>query len=328
MIKSFLNFILIILIFASSVAYTLYKLENPEFLAAQARQVNLYGRISTQFDSLVPSDTGLSVPLTKEETKEILTFAIDGQTFYDFLGKYLTNQVNWLTGKSNTYNFSYDLTAVKNRAQDKTTEIAIARYNDLPVCQSNQLRTWDAAKTFPTCQLPSSSSTTQSDVNAMLQSQVSSFFSGNNSQGKENVANSFTLGSPSPKLESWRSAITTITKGMYLTWLITLGFLLLYLLILRTRAFKSLAFIFIVVGLLQIAFSFVAWGWFARAMGDVIANTGAAALAPIITDAIGVTAEVLKTIMGSLSIITLGIGGVMLILAIYFGLRKPKILSI
>ena len=63
-------------------------------------------------------------------------------------------------------------------------------------------------------------------------------------------------------------------------------------------------------------------------MGDVIANTGAAALAPIITDAIGVTAEVLKTIMGSLSIITLGIGGVMLILAIYFGLRKPKILSI
>jgi hypothetical protein len=327
-IKGLFNLVLIGLIFLSSVAYTLYKLEDPNFLAEQARKVNLYGRISNQFDNFMPEDFNFVFSLTKEETKSILTYAVDGQTFYDFLGKYLTVNVDWLTGKTNDYNFTYDVTAIKNRARDRSTEIAITRYNNLPLCQANQLRTWNATTAFPVCRLSNTASTTQSDVENMLSTQINTFFTSTNEQGQPIITDTMKLTQPSSELSSWKNSVSTITKGMYITWLITLGFLILYLLVLRRRAFWPLAIIFLIVGLLQIGFSFIAWGWLARALADAFTGTSAASMSSVIADAIGVTMEVLKTIMGSLSIYTLGIGGIMLILAIFFAVKKPKVLPV
>lgn len=317
--------ILVVLIFLSTLGYTIYRLEDADFLVSQARSVNLYARLSNEFGQVLPANTNFIFKLTDDETKQILTYAIDGQTFYDFLGQYLKVNVDYLSGKTSDYNFSYDLTAVKNRAQDKATEITLARYNDLPVCQSNQLHSWNASTAFPVCQLPSDASLSQDDVNGMLTNQVGSYFT--SSSGLK-IGNTFTLTQPSDRLAAWRSTTTRVTHGIYLIWLATLAFLFLYLLILRRRAFWSLAFIFIIVGLLQIAFSFIAWGWLARTIADLFANTGAKQVSSAIADIAEVTMDVLKTIMGTLSIYTLGAGGAMLLLAIYTSLRKPKILPV
>lgn len=328
MIKTLLNFILIVLIFVSTVGYTLNRLQDPEFIITQAREVNVYGRVTNFLPTLFPATEIPGLPLSQADQILIITSAINGETFYDFLNKYLTFHLGWFKGEIKEYQFEYNFIQAKARAETKTTEILLTRYNQLPLCRANQLRGWDASTTFPECKLSNEIVTVDSDIGKMFASLSKNFINATDSAGKEIFPSVMVLDSPSNNLIQARQFITTTNKIVNAIWLITAIFLALYLVILRRRAFFPLAFIFIVVGLLQIGFSYIAWDWLARALVDFFADSDLKEMLALIAEVVATSLEFLKTIMGSLSIISLTTGAISLLIGIILNFRKPKVISL
>lgn len=313
MIKSLLSFILIWLIFLSTLGYTLSRLEDPAFLASQARKVNIYGRLSTQLPALLPKELVDSSPLSRDEWADVIRASIDGSTFYSFLDGYLAAEIKWLTGRSDQLNYSYSLVTIKEKAGNELTQKLLVHYDNLAPCKPTELKNWQNDKGFPVCKLPSS------NVKAADTTRILSAVS---AKTIADLPGSFSVESSPNQLKA-RTAVMKVVYYTNIIWGITALFLVLYLLILRRRAFFPLAGIFLVVGLLEIGFSLIAWDWLLKNIADWLGGKLDASLLPLLVDFSGAIMEVFKTILGNASIFTLIFGGVMLILGLYGKFRHP-----
>lgn len=314
MIKGFFTLILTTLLFLSSLGYVLYTIKQPEFLTAQAREVNFYGRL-TNPNNLSPllehSDANFGLDAT--DTTDVIKAAIPGDTFYDFLGKYLTSTLDYLTGKSSDPAFSYDLASIKLAAQDQLAAKYTVVYKNLPVCQPSQVRTWTLSKGLPSCQLPAGS-LSESAINSQLRELADTSIG--------NIPDSITREAASSNMAKQRTTVMKILSVVRLVWLATAVFVLLFMVILRRKSFFSLAGAFLLVGVVEVGFSLIAWDWLGKAIAETIAGGETKALAPLITDFATAVLEVLKTIMGNISIVFLSLGALMIILGFIF---RPKV---
>lgn len=315
MLKSFLSFLLIILLFLSTLGYAAKNLENPEFLIEQSRKTNLYGRLTGQIQTMVPKETQDGTKLSKEEMTEIIIKVIDAETFYKVLEQYLNATLGYVSGKSEQLNFSYDLATIKQNAVEEITQKALAKYAALPVCQQKELGSWDPEKEFPTCKLPEGN---------VKDNDIERIFKKSATEGISSLPANISVTEPSESLQRTRKTVMTVNQIVTVVWGLTVLIVALMLLLLRGKAFRPLAVTFIIVGLLQIGFSLIAWDWIARAVGEFFGGSDAAALAPIITDIVATILEMLKTTLGNISIVTLGIGVMFLVLAIVHWFHRPK----
>jgi hypothetical protein len=315
MLKSTLSFFLIILLFLSTLGYTAKSLENPEFLVEQSRKANLYGRLTNQVQLIVPKETQEATTLSKEEMTEIIITVIDAETFYTVLEEYLTAVMGYLKGSSDGLQFSYSLTSIKQKAADEITQKALAKYAALPVCGQKELSTWDPEKEFPTCKLPEGN---------VKDNDIERIFKKSATEGVANLPEAISVTNPSESLKSARGVVMRTNQIVTIVWGLTALIVALMLLLLRAKAFRPLAVTFIIVGLLQIGFSLIAWDWIARAVGELFSGSDAAAVAPIIADIVATVLEILKTTLGNISIVTLGIGVMFLVLAIVHWFHRPK----
>jgi len=318
MIKAFFSFILIILLTASTIGYTVNQLQKPKFLTTQAREINLYGRVSGQLNSLIDDKKIKDLPLNKADLIDVIKTAVDAETFYQFLDGYVNAYLDWLTGRSDTLVFHYDLIAIKDRARDKAVERLLSNYANLPTCQANQLKNWQITTGLPSCKL-AESNVRSNDIETSLRSQVESKLI--------LIPDQFTPATPSATQLQYRSLAMQGLKTIHLTWIATAGFLVLFILILRRQAFGTLAAIFLVAGLIEIAFSLIGWDWLGKNIVDLLGNVGANYTA-IITTLLGAILEVMKTILGNLSIFCLSFGVLMLIAAIIFRVRMVTKIAI
>lgn len=313
MIKSFLSFILVLLLFLSTLGYVVSRLKDPAFLSSQARQVNLYGRLSTQLPSLLPENLTKDSPLSREELADVVRTSIDGPTFYAFLDGFLTAEVNWLTGQSDQLNYQYSLIPIKEKARDELTKKLLTHYDNLAACKPAELKNWQNEQGFPICKLPSSN-VKATDTNRIIAAAAANMIS--------DLPDSFVFNDSASQLQA-RRIVTQITQYATIIWISTIIFLFFYWLILRSRAFFSLAVIFLVVGLLEVAFSLIAWDWLLRNIADWLGGRLDASLLPLLVDFFGAITEVMKTILGNASIFSLVLGGAMLLLGIYYKIRRP-----
>jgi len=311
MLKLIFNFILIWLVFLSSLGYVAYQLQKPSFLVAEARQVRLYDRLTGQIGAVLPKATKDS-PFTDAELKDIITQSIDANAFYDFTNQAATAYLDWLTGRADTLTFNYNFTPTKSRLNDTITEKLLAKYNNLPTCQTKDLHTWSTANGLPSCQLPASN-VQSNDVESAFRNQATTL--------TRDLPDQLTAGVPSPQLLQTRKDVIEALKVIKFIWLVTAAFLALYLLIFRSRAFFSLAVIFLIAGLLEIGFSLIGWEWLRRLVSDSLTKNNQA-VAAFIVDMVSAGIEVLKTLLGNLSIITLSLGGLFLILGVVYAVKR------
>lgn len=304
MLRVIFSFVVIILLFLSTVAFTVFQIQRPGFLANQARTVDLYGRVSTQADNLIPEDLVKTSHLSRSDWKDIITTAIPADRFYSFLSAALGSGLDWLTGRTDQLNFQYDLTAVKQDGAAKAKDRLLAEYATLPTCQTNQLRDWSFDNGLPSCQLPASKVAT-SDIERLISQQVDKTTS--------QLPDQLTINHPTSGLLTAKQAVMKVLLFVYLIWLITALSIVAFIVVLRRRAFFYLAAIFLLVGLIQVGFSLIAWDWLGRLVADVLGGSQAKELAPAITDLTKAVLEVLKTILGNLSIFFLSFGVLMIV---------------
>lgn len=310
MIKTFLGFILMALIFSATLGLSLSQLQKPEFLSEQARRVNLYGRLTSNLPKLVDDQILKDSPFGEEDLMDIVQSSVDSETFYAFLDQYLKEHVDWLAGRTNTLDFTYDLAQVKARAREKANSRIIAKYEGLPTCNSTQISSWSAENTLPSCKLPSTS-IRSNDVHRILETQTDSFL--------ETIPGEISS-KPTPSLEIMREQASRAVKATQIAIIAAAAFIVLYLAIYRRKAFLSLAFIFLLTGLIEAAFGLIAWDWVGKIVVDTLPDNKATTL-PIIVDVVTAVLEVLKKSLANTSIILLIIGGVFLLLAIFY---RPK----
>ncbi len=312
MIKAIFNFFLAWLVLFSSIGFAVYQVQRPGFIGTQSRDVRLYERLSGELGSLLPTDAKKNIPFTDAEIKDIVTTTIDANTFYDIETKVTDTYTGYLTSRSDSLNFTYPLATIKTNLQTAITNAMVAQYASEPTCKTTQLKGWQATNGIPACQLP---------TNNILSTQVNTLFAQQAASVANQLPDSWTLSQPNDGLVKQRGYVTEGVKIIELIWAATFGFILLYLLIFRSRAFLSLAFIFLLAGLLEVGFSYIGWDWLGRTISDSL-TTMNQATAGAITDLVAAVLDIMKTILGNLSIITLSAGGLSLILGIFYKFKK------
>lgn len=312
MLKAIFNFFLAWLVLFSSVGFTLYQVTRSDFIATQAQKVDLYGRLSGELATISPISLN-NIPLTNAEVRDIVVTSIDQTTFYNMFSKASNSYVDWLTGRSDTLEFSYPMSGIKTNFQNAITAKLIAKYTSLPVCKTSQLKGWQATDGLPSCQLPNNN-VLAGNVDGLLSQQATSVVN--------QIPDTLVTSAPTQGLLQARYYTIQGLKAIELIWLITFGLILLYLVIFRTRGFISLAFIFLLAGILEVAFGFIGWDWVARLATDSLQNFNQSMISAII-QIITAILDVFKTTLGNLSIISLSAGGLFLILGIFYKFKKP-----
>ncbi len=318
--KTLLSLILVFLLSVSSLGYVAKRLQNPEFLISQAREVNFYGRLSSQLGENLPDGFIEGYPLTKEETTAVITEAVDADTFYGFMEVYVGAYLDYLTGQSETVTFQYNLVPTKERLVEAMATKLIAKYQSLPTCTAEQTRSWDIEKAFPNCQLPPGS-IEDGSVNSQLKSQLTK----NVNQLPDEVNSNQSVGNDN----GMRNIVKIANIAINISWIATLLVILLMLLVWRRKAFIPLAISLLFVGLIQVGFSLVAWDWIAQNISDALVGKfgGGGQLAPLAIDMAGVALDVLKKTLDNLTIIIIGSGAAMLVLGIIGAVRGNKIVA-
>ena len=312
MLKAVCNFLLAWLVFFSSVGFTLYQVTRPNFIANQAQSIDLYDQLSGELGSISPINLN-GIPLTSAQEHTIVTNAINQTTFYNFFAGFTNSYVNWLTGRSSSLSFSYPMTEIKTNLQNSISAQLISPYNNLPVCENSQLTGWQASNGLPSCQL-ANNNILSANVDELLSEQATKIIS--------QIPDTIVAINPSQSLLKARYDTIQTLKIIELIWLVTLGFIVLYLLAFRTRGFLSLSFIFILAGLLEVAFGFVGWDWLSRFITDSLQSLNQTTATAVIS-IFGAALKLLQTTLGNLSIISLSIGGLFLILGIFYKFKKP-----
>lgn len=316
--KTLLSIVLVFLLFVGSLGYVAKRLQNPEFLVAQAREVNVYGRLSEKLGTTLPEGFIEGYPLTPEELTSVITTTIDADTFYDFLQVYAGSYVTYLSGKSETLNIQYNLTEIKGRLVESLATKLSAKYQNLPTCTAEQTRNWDIKEEFPSCKLPPGS-VKDSSIDSQLKSQLTEQV--NQLPDEVNVNQT-----PDDK-NGVRNIIMVANTVINIVWIATLLLILLMLLVFRRKAFIPLGISLLFVGIVQVGFSLVAWDWIAQNIGDSIAGYGSSELTPLALDMVAVLLDVLKRTLGNLTIMILGAGGALLVLGIVAAVKGNKVVA-
>ncbi|MDP3992962.1 MAG: hypothetical protein Q8Q05_01990 [bacterium] len=308
MIKSFFIFLLTILLFLASLGYVVYRLQDPEFVISQARSVNLYGRLVGNVGQFIPSEELKSFGLTDTDVTDLLKSGFDGEQFYDLTGVALGAYLPWLTGQTDSLDYTYELGGVKQKLESATATKLSAKYYSLPLCTAAGLRNWSFENSLPSCQLASGTLQAKSITNS---TNIAA------SKLTEGLPNTLSASHVSPSLAAAKVKVALGFKIIYAIWGATLLLGLLYLLIFRSSGFISLAICFFLVGLLQIAFSLVGWDWITKTTGDFVGGSGEAkSIAPIVIDLVSVILGAMKTVLGNISIGFLVSGVALLVLGI------------
>lgn len=312
MLKAIANFFIAWLVLFSTIGFTLYQVARPNFIATQAQQVDLYNRLAGELDTISPINLN-NIPFTTAEVHDIVVNAIDQTTFYNIFSKASNSYVEWLTGRSDTLDFSFPATGIKTNLQNAITAKLEAKYSALPVCKTSQLKGWQATNGLPACQL-ASNNVLAGGVNDLLSAQAAGVVN--------QIPDTLTVPAPSQGMLSARYYTIEALKVIELIWAITAGVILLYLIVFRSRGFISLAFIFLLAGLLEVGFGFIGWDWLGRLATDSLQNLNASTLS-LAVQLITATLDVFKTILGNLSIISLASGGLFLLLGLFYKFKKP-----
>ncbi len=308
MIKSFFILLLTTLLFLATFGYVVYRLQDPEFVVDQSRSVNLYGRLVGNIGGFLPEDELIKSGFNNADVIEVLKVGMDGDKFYELGETALKAYLPWLMGKTDSLSFTYPLQETRTKLTDAATARILAKYGNLPVCTSAQLRAWSFDSGLPSCQLPSDTLRAKSIDNLAYQTAT---------KLTEGIPDSLSVNQPPTQLTAARTNIALAFRVIYAIWAVTLLLALLYLLIFRSSGFIALAICFLLVGLLQIAFSLVGWDWITKTIGDFVGGSGEAkSIAPIIIDLVSVILGAMKTVMGNISIGFLTSGGVLLVLGI------------
>lgn len=311
MIKTFISLVLIVLLFFSTIAYTFTNAMKPGFLSDQAREVNLYGRLAGNLPIILEKTKLVETPLEPNELAKVITNSIDGNRFYGFLEEYLNAHVNWLTNRVDRLNFTHSIIDIKESLRTSLTQKLIAKHDALPLCEAQQLRNWSFEAME--CKLSESGG---ADIERLASQTAGEIVT--------DLPDEIRVNEASPNLVSAQSTVSRLLRLSQIIWLITVAALSLFLVIYQRKAFLSLAAIFLLVGVFQVLFSRIAWDWVAGLVADMFsAGRDTALFAPLIANLIKTVIEVLKTILGNLSIVTLGTGAIFLVLAITFRPR-PK----
>lgn len=319
MIKSLLSFILIILLFLASLGFVVYQLQDPEFVVSQAREVNLYGRLAENVGALLPESQEKDYGLTSADITDVLKNTVDGSQFYGFMSAGGNAYLPWLTGKTNELKFSYDLTSTKQKLTEAVAAKIRSKYDNLAICTQSQLRQWSFDNSLPSCQLAAGTLQARS-INNQIQQLATKLVN--------NLPDAISPGPPSSGLLATRDKIALVFKAIYTTWVLTALIILLFLIIYRFKGFLSLAVTFLIVGVLQVAFSLVGWDWIGRTIGDLISgSSGAKSILPIIIDIVSVILGAMKTIFGNISIGFLVTGVVLLMIGIIAKIHQPKFIE-
>lgn len=312
MLKGLFNFVFIWLLFFSSLAFTVYQIQRPNFLASEVKEAELYERLTSNIGAILPAEAKNSLPFSDGELKEIVTEAVPKEAFYNLTTAISDSYLEYITSREASLNFNYPLEPVKSGLITAVTAKTQAKYAALPVCKSNQLKGWSIDGRFPDCQLPSSDPRS-AQVNGLLAQQAS--------QLTAEWPDYISAPEPTESLVQARDQVSQVMKVVRIIWGITLGFLLLYLLIFRSRAFLSLAAIFILAGALEIGFSLIGWQYVAEVIVGLL-NSPGQNMAGLTADMVGILAEILRRIMSQLGIISLVIGGSFLVIGIISHFHK------
>jgi len=311
MLKTFFGFLLAVAVFFSTLGIVLIRLQNPDFLVKQAREINLYGRLADNLEPLLAHGSAEELSLTPQELNDALKTAIDGEQFYDFISLYLRAVIPWLTGDTNELQFSYSLAESKSRFRDQLSAKLTNKYENLPECQSNQLKNWGFDSGLPECRLSGGSAEVEIQIDSLVGARV------------DELPDDILLNEPSSNLLQMRANVIRAGQAVKAVHLATVVLIGLMLLIWRARALTTIGGAFLFVGLVQLGFSLVAWDWVGRNVADLLSGGGESAqLAPIGLDLATTILEVLKTALGNLTILTLSSGVLMIILGLIYG-RKP-----
>lgn len=315
-IKSFLGFILTVLLFLSSLGFVVYRLQDPQFIVSQAQSVNFYGRLTNNVSQYLPPEDVKNFGLSNDDVTEVLKSAVSSDQFYGFISSAANAYLPWLTGKNNDLAFSYDLMPIKQSLSTALAAKILVKYNVLPLCTQSQLRTWDISKSLPSCQLAEGTLSAKSIGNQIRQS-TDKMLNG--------LPDSVTSVVPPDKFAKVKKIVALVFKTIYTLWATTLALLLMFLLTFRSRGFISLAVCFLLVGLLEIIFSLIGWDWIARTIGDLISGSSdVKSLVPLIIDLVSVILGAFKTVLGNISIGFLSTGGLLLVLGLVKGIHQPK----
>jgi hypothetical protein len=298
------------LIFLSSVGVTLYKVKNPAFLNEQARETNLYGRLSANLPRLLPESFAAETGLSTEDLADVLVAAVDAQTFYGFVDAVTSSYITWLVGDSEKLDFRYDLEAVKTNGRDKALDRLLAKYGELPLCDSEQVKSWSTENGLPSCRLPEGN-VRSNDVSRLLGQHLDKVLE---------TLPSEIVGNETAKLREGRAKVLWTLQAVRLTWIITAVFLLLYLVIFRRAAFLSLAFVFLLAGVVEAAFSLIAWDWVGKIVIDSLPSS-VGPYVPLAVDLITAILDVLKRTLSVLSFWLIAVGALFLLLWIFY---RPK----
>lgn len=302
------------LLFLSSLSFTLWRLQDPEFLIQRAKDINLYGRLSEPLvkflDSAKPSSDGQGFGLQAE----IIIQAIPPEEFYLFLEQFLTATLGYLTGQKDDLTFRYSLSASKERVELATTDRLLAEYRALPTCQTKQLKGWDFDEQLPDCQLAASGGG-QTDITRLANQLAKSQLAG--------LPNDVTIEEPSDKLIAARAVVSNLTRLFQLIWFSTVAGIVGYIIVWRRRAWFGLAAACLSVGIIEVAFSLIAWDWLAKSVQELIGGSQSLEMTAALIDLTAVLLEVMKTIWGNLAIGLLSAGAVFLVLGLASRLPKP-----
>ncbi|MEK7171123.1 MAG: hypothetical protein AAB774_02360 [Patescibacteria group bacterium] len=319
MIKSFSNFVIILLLFLSSLGYVAFRLQDPHFVLQSARSVNLYGRLAANIEPLIGQDQLNSTGLKSSEVIDLLKSAVDAEQFYVLASQALEAYLPWLTGRDDSISFSYDLTPTKQKLTDGLTAKMQSQYLGLPQCTPAQLRTWSFKDKLPSCRLADGTIQAKN-----IETQIAALAS----KTTDLLPDTLTAAQPSTKYIRIRDLIARGFKDIYLVWGLTALLIAIYLLIFRSSGLVSLAVSFLLVGLLEIGFSLIGWDWITRTISDSIGGRGdAKTLLPLTIDLISVIIEALKTTLGNISIGFLLTGGISLLLGIIGKIHQPKLIA-
>jgi len=311
--RAFLNLLLVGLLFLSTLGFVFNRVTDSKFIASQARETNLYGRLTTQIETTLPEQFTKNSGLTGEDLSTIVRDSIDADTFYTTLEGYLKSQIDWLTSKEDNNNFSFNLAPIKESAVERITQKQVIEYNKLPICTAEQARLWSVEKGLPECRLNSSDDNIEQALRASTE------------EGLSELPATLSTPSPSEEMQRTRNVVTKAGQITLIVWLLTIGLIALYILLLRQRAFFPLATTFILVGLLQVGFSLIAWDWLGRIVTESFQNQeGFGELIPLVVDVATTVLNVLKRSLGNISIITLSIGVLFLVLGIVSAIHRPK----
>ena len=311
MIKTFFSIILAGLIFLSAIALTLFQLESPKMLIGQAQKVDLYGKLSARLADVDTSALVKQSNFSNKDMAEIITYAIDGKTFYEMLETSSTAYINYVTGKSKDFKLTLDLKGVKSRAQEKLIGRASSNYDNYPLCKGKEISGWNVNSK---CKLPNNS-LSDSDLSRLSRSQSQVIL--------DQIPDTLNYDQPSKSLESTRNTVSRVNKGVYLLWFITIFLILLFFMISRVGAFWPLSISCILAGLLLLGFSMIGWDYLVRTLTEFLSASTKANPWTELGIAFGTQLiGTLKTFMGNLSIGILGTGGACIILAVAMRFKK------